>query len=204
MTGQHLVSAEQLTDRRVAPDIGDRDLLAAQSAAAAFLTALGVDLSNPERASTPMRMAHAYAELLTPRPFDLTVFANTDAYNQLVLVRDIRFASVCEHHALPFFGVAHLGYVPGAQVVGLSKLARVVEMFACRPQTQEAMTQQIASWLDTHLAPAGVGVVVVAEHLCMSLRGAQASGAVTETSAVRGTLARDQAVRGDFFARVCR
>ncbi|MGW4370318.1 GTP cyclohydrolase I [Nocardia takedensis] len=203
MPGHSLATAEEITDRqRVAHDLGDRDLTAARSAAAAFLTALGMDLTSPERADTPMRMAHAYAELLTPRPFELAVFDNTDGYNQLVVVRDIKFASVCEHHALPFFGAAHVGYVPGARVAGLSKLARVVELFARRPQTQEAMTQQIATWLETNLDPSGVGVVVVAEHLCMSMRGAQAVGAVTETSAVRGALADDSAVRGEFFARV--
>ncbi|WP_228824640.1 GTP cyclohydrolase I [Nocardia blacklockiae] len=171
----------------------------AEVAAAAFLRALGVDLAGPSLRETPGRMARAYAELLTPREFDLTVFDNDEHYEQLVLVQDIGFRSVCEHHGLPFIGTAHVGYLPAGQIIGISKLARVVELFACRPQTQERMTQQIAQWLADHLVPEGVGVVVRAEHLCMTLRGAQAPGTATVTSALLGRLLGDPRARSEFF-----
>ena len=122
-------------------------------------------------------MAAAYAEMLTPAPFDLTTFPNDEGYDELVLARSIPVHSVCEHHLLPFVGVAHVGYLPGERILGLSKLARVVELFARRPQVQERLTTQVADWLQDHLAPRGVGVVIEAEHLCMTLRGVRADGA---------------------------
>jgi GTP cyclohydrolase I len=145
-------------------------------------------------------MAQAYSELLRPRPFDLTTFPNDEGYEELVVVRDVPVRSVCEHHMLPFVGVAHLGYLPGAHIVGLSKLARIVELFARRPQVQERLTQQIADWLHTHLQPRGVGVLVQAEHLCMTIRGVQAAGTSTTTSALRGQLRQDSSSRAEFFA----
>ena len=120
---------------------------------------------------TPRRVAAACAELLTPRPFNLTTFANDEDYDELVLARDLPFHSLCQHHMLPFKGVAHVGYLPGDRILRLSKLARVVELFARGLQVQERMTKQIADWLLEHLAPKGVGVVLEAEHLCMSMRG---------------------------------
>ena len=117
-----------------------------------------------------------------------------------MLARRIPVRSVCEHHLLPFVGVAHVGYLPDARILGLSKLARVVEHFACRPQVQERMTVQIADWLADHLEPKGVGVVIEAEHSCMTLRGAQARGSDTVTSAVRGVLREDARSRQEFFA----
>ena len=117
-----------------------------------------------------------------------------------MLVRDIPIASVCEHHLLPFIGVAHVGYLPGERILGLSKLARVVELFAHGPQVQERLTKQIADWLANHLAPKGVGVVIEAEHLCMTLRGVQATGARTITSTLLGTLRDDSRSRSEFFA----
>ena len=151
------------------------DLDAAEEAAARFLTALGVSLDGADLAGTPGRMARAYAEMFTPRPFDLTTFPNTEGYDELVLARSIPVQSVCAHHLLPFLGVAHVGYLPDDRILGLSKLARVVELFARRPQVQEGLTQQVANWLQTNLAPRGVGVVVEAEHLCMSVRGVRAA-----------------------------
>ena len=121
-------------------------------------------------------MARAYAEMFSPRPFDLTTFPNDAGYDELIIARSIPVHSVCEHHLLPFVGVAHVGYLPGERILGLSKLARVVELFARRPQVQERLTQQIADWLQDHVAPRGVGVVVEAEHLCMTVRGVGASG----------------------------
>jgi GTP cyclohydrolase I len=145
-------------------------------------------------------VARSFAELLTPRAFDLTTFPNDEGYDELVLARDIPFHSVCEHHLLPFHGVAHVGYLPGARILGLSKLARVVELFARRLQVQERLTKQVADWLDAHLRPKGVGVVLDAEHLCMSLRGVQATGARTMTSTLHGLLRDDSRSRQEFFA----
>jgi GTP cyclohydrolase I len=145
-------------------------------------------------------MAHAYAELLTPGSFDFTTFANTEGYDELVLVEGIPIRSVCEHHMLPFVGVAHVGYLPADRILGLSKLARVVDLYAHRAQTQERLTQQIAQHLEHHLAPRGVGVVIQAEHTCMSLRGVRAAGARTVTSALLGTLRSDPSSRAEFLS----
>ena len=176
------------------------DLLAATAAAADLLRALGADLAQPGLEETPRRVASAYAELLTPRPFTMTTFPNDEGYDELVLARSIPFSSLCEHHALPFIGHAHVGYLPGERILGLSKLARVVELFSRRFQVQERMTVQIASWLDEQLAPKGVGVVIEAEHLCMSLRGVHAPGSRTTTSALHGLLRTDARSRQEFFA----
>jgi GTP cyclohydrolase IA len=175
------------------------DPAAAGAAAGALLAALGVDLGGV-MGRTPARMARALEELLTPRPFDLTTFPNDEGYRQMVIERDIPFTSLCEHHFLPFTGRAYVAYLPGERILGLSKLARVVEMFACRPQVQERLTQQVADWLHGQLTPAGTGVVVVAEHLCMTLRGARAGGATTVTCALHGVLLDDPRARGEFFA----
>ena len=176
------------------------DLEAAERAVADLLVALGHDPETEQLAETPRRVAAAYAELLTSRPFDLTTFPNDEGYDELVLARDIPFQSLCEHHLLPFHGVAHVGYVPDGRILGLSKLARVVERFARGLQVQERLTQQVANWLDEHVQPKGVGVVLEAEHLCMSLRGVRASGSRTVTSAVHGLLRDDARSRQEFFA----
>jgi GTP cyclohydrolase IA len=176
------------------------DLVAAEAAAAAFLLALGVELDSESLRGTPGRMARAYAEMFTPRPFDLTTFPNNEAYDELVVARSIPVHSVCEHHLLPFVGVAHVGYLPGERILGLSKLARVVELFARRPQVQERLTQQVADWLQANLGPRGVGVVIEAEHLCMTMRGVRANGASTITSALHGQLRENAASRSEFFA----
>jgi GTP cyclohydrolase IA len=149
---------------------------------------------------TPARMALAYAELFTSRPFELTTFPNDEGYDELVVARSIPVRSVCEHHLLPFVGVAHVGYLPGERILGLSKLARVVEYFAHRPQVQERLTKQIADWLAEQLAAVGVGVVIEAEHFCMTLRGVHAVGTRTVTSALIGTLRNDARSRAEFFA----
>ncbi|MCW2499888.1 MAG: cyclohydrolase FolE, partial [Frankiales bacterium] len=176
---------------------GRVDIARATRAARELLEALGTDLSGTGLAETPRRIAQGYAEMLAPRPFLLTTFPNDEGYDELVLARDIPFASLCEHHALPFTGVAHVGYLPGDRIVGLSKLARIVEHFARRLQVQERMTVQIADLLTDELAPRGVGVVLEAEHLCMSLRGARVPGSRTLTSAVRGLLRDDPRCRGE-------
>jgi GTP cyclohydrolase I len=180
------------------PDNGI-DLAAAELAAAQFLQALGIELTSESLRGTPGRMARAYAELFTPRPFDLTTFPNDEAYDELVLARDIPFQSLCQHHLLPFHGVAHVGYIPDGRILGLSKLARVVELFARGLQVQERLTSQVAGWLEEHLLPKGVGVVLEAEHLCMSLRGVKATGSKTVTSALRGLARDDPRTRSEFF-----
>jgi GTP cyclohydrolase I len=176
------------------------DLDAAERAAANFLAALGIDLDREERRATPARMAHAYAELLAAEPFRLTTFRNDEGYDELVLARAIPFRTLCEHHMLLFSGVAHVGYLPGERILGLSKLARLVEHFAARPQTQERLTMQVAKCLDANLRPRGVGVVMEAEHTCMTQRGVRALGATTVTSALLGTLRTDPRSRAEFFA----
>ena len=176
------------------------DLDRASRAAAEFLRALGVSLDSDSRRDTPRRMAEAYEELLTPRPFDITTFANDEGYDELVLVRDIPVQSVCEHHLLPFTGIAHVGYLPGERIAGLSKLARAVELFARGPQVQERLTKQLADWLQDKLSPRGIGVVIDAEHMCMTLRGVRAVGARTMTSTLLGTLRDDPRSRNEFLA----
>jgi GTP cyclohydrolase I len=178
----------------------DIDLARAERAVADLLAALGQDTSDEHTRDTPRRVAAAYAEMLTPRSFNLTTFPNDEGYDELVLACDIPFHSLCQHHMLPFQGIAHVGYLPGERILGLSKLARVVELFARGLQVQERLTKQVADWLQDQLAPKGVGVVMEAEHLCMSLRGVQAAGSRTVTSALHGLLRTDQRSRAEFFA----
>ncbi|MCI3150444.1 GTP cyclohydrolase I FolE [Streptomyces sp. GB4-14] len=184
---------------RVVHDAEGMDLTAAERAAGQFLQALGMDTGSESLRGTPGRMARAYAELFSPRPFDLTTFPNDEGYDELVLARSIPLRSVCEHHLLPFVGTAHIGYLPGHRILGLSKLARVLEHFACRPQVQERLTKQVADWLQAHLEPKGVGVVIQAEHTCMTLRGVQATGATTMTSTLLGLLRSDTRSRSEFL-----
>jgi len=181
----------------LARDNGDVDVAAARRAAADFLSALGIDLDREDLRETPARMARAYAELFSVRPLRLTTFANDEGYDELVLARAIPFRTVCEHHLLPFSGLAHVGYLPGERIVGLSKLARLVEHFAARPQVQERLTTQIADAIATVLSPRGVLVVIEAEHLCMSMRGVKKPGTVTVTSSVRGLFRSDVATRAE-------
>jgi GTP cyclohydrolase IA len=180
------------------PDVVDLD--AATRAAGDFLRALGVSTDSESRRETPRRMARAYAELFSVPSFDLTTFPNDEGYDELVLARSIPVRSVCEHHLLPFTGVAHVGYLPGERILGLSKLARVVSYFAARPQVQERLTKQVANWLDENLHPHGVGVVIAAEHTCMTLRGVLATGSSTVTSTLLGTVRDDPRSRQEFFA----
>jgi GTP cyclohydrolase I len=176
------------------------DLPAAEAAAEQLLRSLGLPVDSPDMVATPRRLVHAYAELLAVPEFDLTTFDNAAGYDELVLVRDIPVRSLCEHHLLPFVGVAHVGYLPDDRILGLSKFARVVDHFARRTQTQERLTTQIADHLQDRLAPLGVGVVIEAEHSCMSLRGARAEGARTVTSMLRGRLREDPSARAEFLS----
>jgi GTP cyclohydrolase I len=176
------------------------DLVAAERAAGDLLRAIGADVDDPDLAATPRRIASSLAELVTPVQFSATTFANEGDYDELVLVRDIPFQSLCMHHLLPFVGMAHVAYLPGDRIIGLSKLARVVETFAHDLQLQERMTVQIADWLDRELQPRGVGVVLSAEHTCMTIRGVRKPGAKTVTSALRGSLRSDPRTRQELLS----
>lgn len=171
------------------------------------MEALGLDLEDPNLVETPQRLARSWRFLLSglepgAEP-ELRTFPNTESYGRMVVLAGIRFHSLCAHHFLPFFGKAHVGYVPKERVVGLSKLARVVELFARRPQVQENLTEQVAAFLDARLQPAGVMVLVEARHLCMEARGVKKSGPRTVTSAVRGAF-EDVRTRREFLQLVRR
>lgn len=194
-------STERLRWRpRIVPDRPRADLPAAEVAAAALLAALGLDLTDVNLVDTPRRMAHALAELTTSADFELTSFPNTENYDELVLVQNIPVRSLCEHHMLPFVGVAHIGYLPADRILGLSKFARMTDFHCRQPQTQERLTKRIADHLQRELDPHGVGVVIEAEHTCMSLRGARADGTRTVTSALFGRLREDSRSRAEFLS----
>jgi GTP cyclohydrolase I len=172
------------------------DLPAAESAAAAFLTALGISLEDEHTRETPRRMAKAYAELLTAGAFAMTTF-DAGGHTGLVSVRGVVFTSLCAHHVLPFTGTADIGYVPGERIAGLSKLARLVQAVAGGLQVQERMTAEIADRLEREIRPRGIAVRVQAAHLCLTARGAQAAGSVMVTTALRGELANGR-LRGEW------
>jgi GTP cyclohydrolase IA len=208
VTSTATISPDRAVDRAVArrwrprithprPEI---DPGAAEQAAADLITALGLDLTDENLAETPRRMALALIEMTSGSDFELTTFPNDEGYDELVLVKDIPVQSVCEHHMLPFVGLAQIGYLPGDRILGLSKFARMVDLHARRPQTQERLTKRIADHLQGELQPRGVGVVIEAEHTCMSLRGARATGARTTTSAMFGQLRDDHRSRAEFLA----
>ncbi len=181
------------------------DLEAIKKAVRTILTAVGEDPDREGLIETPRRVAKMYAEMfeglhLDPGRHLETVFPET--YEELVLVRDIPFTSMCEHHLLPFTGVAHVGYLPNGQVTGLSKLARVVEEIARRPQVQERMTQQVADLVEERLKSAGVAVVIEAEHSCMSIRGVKKHGSITITSALRGVFRTNQSSRAEVMSLI--
>ena len=183
-------------------DASKLDLVAAERAALDLLRAIGADVNAPGLLGTPRRVAASLAELVTPAEFAATTFPNEGCYDELVVVRDIPFHTLCMHHLLPFHGQAHVAYLPGERIVGISKLARVVEMFARDLQLQERLTMQIADWLDQELRPRGVGVVLSAEHMCMTIRGVRKPGARTVTSALRGLVRDDARTRQELFSLV--
>lgn len=170
----------------------------AEAAVRELLAALGRDTTSEGLSETPRRVVDAMLELLTPQEFSATTFPNTEGYHDLVLVRQIPFHSLCEHHLLPFRGTATVGYLPGERLLGLSKIARVVEYFSRDLQVQERLTRQVADWFVDELQPRGVGVVLEAEHLCMSLRGVQSAGATTVTSTFTGELEQNGLYRAQF------
>jgi GTP cyclohydrolase I len=201
MTSLRSEFAEPLAGAALVRDI---DHAGVERAARDLLRALGTDVDADGVRETPRRVADAFTEMLTPRPFRATTFPNDDGYEGLIIARSIPFHSLCMHHLLPFHGVAHIGYLPGDRIIGLSKLGRVVELFARDLQIQERLTMQIASWLLDELDPRGVGVVLEAEHLCMSLRGVQKAGAKTVTSALHGLVRDDPRTRQEFLMLTAR
>ncbi len=181
------------------------DLDRIEEAVREILEAVGEDPQRPGLLDTPRRVARMYAEMfaglhLKPERHLEVVFP--EVYDEMVLIRDIPFTSMCEHHLLPFSGKAHVAYVPNGQVTGLSKIARVVEEIARRPQVQERMTQEIADLINTRLDTMGVAVVVQAEHSCMSIRGVKKHGSSTVTSALRGIFKSNESTRAEFMSLI--
>jgi len=183
----------------------DVDIDKIKSAVRDILEAVGEDPDREGLKDTPRRVAHMYQEMfsglfLDPARHLQTIFP--EKYDEMVLVRDIRFTSMCEHHLLPFYGVAHVAYIPNGKVTGLSKLARVVEEVSRRPQVQERMTQTVAELVERELETSGVAVVVKAEHSCMSIRGVRKPGSSTITSALRGIFKTNQSTRAEFMSLI--
>ena len=171
-----------------------------------ILEAIGEDPEREGVMNTPKRVANMYAEVFSgidSNPRDLLQVSFTEYHDELVLVKDIPLYSMCEHHLLPFYGTAHIAYIPkGGKVVGISKLARVAESYAKRPQLQERLTSQIADCINDTLQPWGVGVVISAEHMCMTMRGIRKPGSVTVTSAVRGIFETKASTRAEFYSLI--
>ena len=195
-----------LVPRRTDANGRHLDEIALERAAAHFRAAfesLGLDMRDPDLEGTGRRVARSFRELFagldSAQAPELRTFPNTQRYSRTVAVTDIPFHSVCAHHMLPFFGRAHVAYVPSDRIVGLSKLARVVEFYARRPQIQERLTEQVTACVEERLRPAGAMVVVQARHFCMEMRGVAKPGAVTTTSAVRGVF-EQESLRREFLA----
>ena len=181
------------------------DLPAIEEAVRTILKAVGEDPQRPGLLETPRRVAKMYAEMfsgLNKSPEEHLRVTFPEVYDEMVLVRDISFTSMCEHHLLPFSGVAHVAYIPKGRVTGLSKLARVVEEVSRRPQVQERMTQTIADLIENELGTAGVAVVIEAEHSCMAIRGIRKPGSITVTSALRGKFKKDVAARAEVMSLI--
>jgi len=177
-----------------------------QQAVRLIIEAIGEDVHREGLEGTPRRIAQMYEEIfwgLSQDPAEvLMVGFEEEKHKEMVIVRDIPFYSMCEHHFLPFHGVVHVGYIPNGRIVGLSKLARVVDILSRRPQIQERLTSQIADIIDETLQPDGVGVVVEAEHLCMTMRGIKKPGSIAVTSANRGLFRRRPATRAEFISLI--
>ncbi len=181
------------------------DLERIQRAVAEILEAVGEDPDRPGLRDTPRRVARMYQEMfagLHADPARHLEVVFPEEYDEMVLIRDIPFTSMCEHHLLPFSGVAHVAYIPDGQVTGLSKIARVVEEVSRRPQVQERMTQEIADLINTHLNTTGVAVVISAEHSCMAIRGIRKHGSSTVTSALRGLFKTSESTRAEFMSLI--
>ena len=181
------------------------DLARIAKAVREILLAVGEDPDREGLRDTPDRVARMYEELfggLRQDPAAVLRKTFTEKYDEMVLVKDIRFESMCEHHLLPFFGKAHIGYIPNGKIVGLSKLARVVEILAKRPQVQERMTEHVADLVMAELGAKGVGVVLEAAHTCMSIRGIRKANSLCTTSAMRGIFKENLSTRSEFMALI--
>ncbi len=181
------------------------DIDSIKKAVRTILEAVGEDPERPGLKETPRRVAKMYEEMffgLRSDPSRHLSVVFPESYDEMVLIRDIPFTSMCEHHLLPFSGIAHVAYIPDGKVTGLSKIARVVDEVARRPQVQERMTQTIADMVDEHLNTRGVAVVVSAEHSCMAIRGIKKPGTTTITSALRGLFKTSQPTRAEFMALI--
>lgn len=179
------------------------DLKRVETAVLEILDAVGENINREGLKETPARVARMYAELLEGRRHDPSEHLNSifhEDYDEIVLLRDVPFYSVCEHHLMPFIGRAHLAYLPDGKVLGVSKLARIVDAFARRLQVQERLTDQIADFLMTNLKPKGVAVVLEASHSCMTIRGIKKPGAMMVTSALRGIFKKDPRSRSEVLA----
>ena len=197
------------TPDRTPEQVPEYDYPRAEAAVRELLAAIGEDPDREGLRDTPARVARAYAEVtagLRQRPEDVLTTTFDLGHDEMVLVRDIELWSMCEHHLVPFTGVAHVGYIPSVdgKITGLSKLARLVDVFAKRPQVQERLTTQVADALVRILEPRGVIVVIEAEHLCMTMRGVRKAGARTITSAVRGTMRSSATTRAEAMALINR
>jgi len=164
-----------------------------------FLEGIGEDLSREGIKETPERVAKMWEEFEKERSFDFKLFEEYSSYSEMIIVKDIPFYSMCEHHLLPFFGKAHIAYIPNNKICGLSKLVRTVRAMALKPQVQERLTEEIADLVNKELEPMGVGVVIEAEHLCMSMRGVRSPGHSTITSSLRGNFLKDIRTKDEFF-----
>ena len=175
-----------------------------QNAVREILIAVGEDPDREGLVETPKRVANMYEEIfagLTEDPKQHIKLFNEQSNDEMVIVKDIPFYSMCEHHLLPFFGMAHIGYIPSDnKIIGLSKLARIVNNFAKKPQVQERLTSDIADFLNDNLQPKGVAVIMEAEHMCMTMRGVKSAGAKTQTSALRGIMRTDAKTRAEVLS----
>lgn len=178
------------------------DIGRATRAVAELLEALGYDSSAPLLKDTPQRVVQSFQELTQARDFEISFFPNESSYDEPLLINNIAFVSLCEHHLLPFTGVAHIGYVPGKQLIGISALPYIVEKFAHSLQLQEPLTDEIAEYLEEHSSAKGVAVMIEADHMCMQVRGVRAVGARTVTHAFRGELKDDPLFRTWFYNAV--
>jgi GTP cyclohydrolase I len=196
-----------LPDNHLSKEVNMVDEKAITKAVASIITAIGENPAREGLADTPKRVAEMYTELFAGMEMDPIAELKQGyelGHREMVILKDIPFYSMCEHHLLPFFGVVHIGYIPdiSGRVVGISKFARVVEIFARRPQIQERMTTQIADAIVEGLQPQGVGVVIQAEHLCMVMRGVKKPGTNIITSAIRGSFRKNAASRAEFFSLI--